>query len=233
MITIYCGEDNVSARKLFTNAIDSYRKEQVEIISISSSFILDMYKDLADNLSLFSSKKVFCVENLEKFSFKKSTKTKKDLVYESLVTISLDKSIILLDFEDSKQARQLKLKDLAKVYESKPATSIFKLVEECFPGNKQAFISSLRTVCETQDEIFVLIMLYRHIRQVVLAAHDLPIPKLPPWQRFKIQGQAKKWNKQSLIDFYAGLIKLEILAKSSSNPYGTIKSLEILVCHYL
>lgn len=233
MITIFCGEDTVAARAGYIQSIEKYKKDNVEIISITASSILDIQKGLADSLSLFSSQKVFCVENLEKYSFKKSTKAKKDAVYEAIVSLSTDKSVQLLDFEEGKQGRQLKLKDLAKVYESKPSTSIFKLLDDCFPGNKQTFIKSLRTVCESQEEMFIFVMLFRHVRQLVLALTTEAVAKLPPWQKYKILGQAKKWNKEDLINFYSGLIKIEISSKTSSNPYGIVKSLEILACHYL
>lgn len=233
MITIFCGEDSVAARAAYIKTINSYKEKELEILSLPNSSVLDIKKGLADNLSLFSSQKVFCIENLEKYSFKKSTKATKNEVYEALVSIAADKSIILLDFEDEKQARELKLKELATVYESKPATSIFKLMDECIPLNKEQFIKSLRVVCETQDEMFVFIMFTRHVRQLILAAHDELSAKLPPWQKGKILAQAKKWDKNVLTHFYSGLIKIEINAKTSADPYGIRKSLEILACHYL
>jgi len=223
----------VAARRAYISAINSYREKQVEIIALPASSVLDVKKGLADNLSLFASQKLFCIENLEKYSFKKSTKTTKNEVYEALVAISSDASIVLLDFEDEKEARELKLKDLATVLESKPATSIFKLMDECIPTNKEQFIKSLRVVCQTQDEMFVFIMLMRHVRQLVLAAHDSLSSKLPPWQKGKVLAQAKKWDKKLLTNFYSNLIKIEINAKTSSDPYGIRKSLEILACHYL
>ncbi|MFH0773146.1 MAG: hypothetical protein V1922_02445 [bacterium] len=233
VITIFCGEDTASARTAFTQAIKTYTSPQTDIISIQPSSILDIYKGIADNLNLFSTQKIFCIENLEKYSFKKSTKAKKDAVYEAILSLSSDKTITILDFEDGKPARQLKLKDLAKIHESKPSTSIFKLLDDCYPGNKQLFIESLKKVCETQEEMFIFVMLFRHVRQLVLAAHDGSSAKLPPWQKYKILGQTKKWETQSLINFYSGLIKIEISSKTSSNPYGICKSLEILACHYL
>lgn len=233
MITIYCGEDTVAARSAFIQAVEKLRSQETEIIFLPASSVLEIQKGLADNFSLFSSQKVFCVENLEKYSFKKSTKARKDVVYEALVSISTDKSILLLDFEDGKQARQLKLKDLSKVYESKPIISIFSLLESCYPGNKLEFITSLRAVCISQDEMFILVMLFRHIRQLVLIANEVVSIKLPPWQKFKLMGQTKKWDKQKLTDFYSGLIKIEISSKTSTNPYGISRSLEILACHYL
>lgn len=233
MITIFCGEDTVAARTAYTQAIEKLKTNDTEVIYLQPSSILEINKSLAESVNLFSSQKIFCMENLEKYSFKKSTKAKKDLVYEALLSISTNKSITLLDFEDGKQGRQLKLKDLAKVYESKPSTSIFALLDNCFPGNKQIFIKSLQEVCETQEEMFVFVMLFRHVRQLVLALYDGPSVKLPPWQKYKILGQAKKWEKQMLTNFYSGLIKIEISSKTSSNPYGIRKSLEILACHYL
>lgn len=233
MLYIYCGEDSSTARAEYLKTIEKYKSAQAEILQLAPSSILDIYKGLAQNLSLFSSQKVFCMEGLEKYGFKKSTKAKKDEVYEALISLSADKAVVILDFEDSKQTRQLKLKDFAKVYESKPSTSIFQLMDECIPGNKLKFISSLRTVCETQDEMFTFIMLTRHIRQLVLVSQGVSSAKLPPWQKYKILAQAKKWEKQALTDFFSGLIKIEINAKTSSDPYGIAKSLEILASHYL
>lgn len=232
MLTIFCGDDSATARSEYLKAIEKYKSSHAEILLVTPSSLLDIKKGVGDSLSLFSEQKIFCMEGLEKYGFKKSTKAKKDSVYEAILSLSTNKSIIILDFEDGKQGRQLKLKDLAKVYESKPATSIFQLVEECIPNNKIKFIASLRTVCETQDEMFVFIMLARHVRQLVLISQGVMLT-LPPWQKGKISSQANKWDGQKLLHFYEGIIKIEIGAKSSSNPYGIAKSLEILACHYL
>jgi len=217
----------------YVKAIEKYKSTLAEIVSISPSSIVEVKKGIADNMSLFSTQTIFCVENLEKFGFRKSTKAKADVVYEAIVSLAQNKNVILLDFEDGKQGRQLKLKDLTTIHESKPSTTIFKLLDECIPGDKNSFIQSLRLVCSTQEEQFVFIMLYRHIRLLVLLLTDGLSDKLPPWQKYKVLGQAKKWEKQSLIDFYSGLIRIEIGSKTSSNPYGIRKSIEILACHYL
>lgn len=233
MIYIFCGEDTLTSRAQYLKEIEKYKASSAEIVSVAASSIVEVYKGISQNLNLFSGQTVFCVENLEKFGFKKSTKAKADKTYEALLSLAQNKDVILLDFEDGKQARQLKLKDLAKVVESKPSMSIFKLVEECFPENRNSFIQSLRVVCQTQDEQFIFIMLYRHVRQLIMAQDREGLAKLPPWQKFKIIAQSKKWQIQRLMDFYNGLIKIEVTSKTSSNPYGIANSLEILACHYL
>ena len=233
MIYVFCGEDSINARLSFNRKIDTYRKLEAEIVSVSAASIVNLKEGIGDNMNLFAKQTVFCVEGLEKTGFKKSSKARQDKMYEALVVLAQDKNIIILDFEEGKQGRQLKLKDLATIYESKPSVTIFNLVESCIPGNKNGFIQSLKSVCITQDEQFVFIMLYRHIRLLILAQSNDPSFKLPPWQKYNIIAQAKKWNKQSLLGFYSGLIKIEITSKTSTNPFGVRKSLEILACHYL
>lgn len=232
MLYIYCGEDTTTSRALYIKEVEKYRLKGAEVVSIHASAIVEVERGIANNLSLFGTQIVFCLENLEKFGFKKSTKTKTDQTYDAIASLTENKNVIILDFEDGKQGRQLKLKDLALVKESKPSTTIFKLLDECIPGNKDLFIHSLRTVCQTQDEMFVFIMIYRHIRQLILTGNG-DTAKLPPWQKYKIIGQAKKWDTKKLMDFYSGLIKIEINSKTSSNPFGVRKSIEILAVHYL
>jgi len=233
VIHIYCGEDSVAARKAYSSALDAYRSSGYEVIQLTPFSLADLPKGLAESLSLFSEKKVFSIENLEKHGLKKSTKAKKNELYEALMGFAQDKRVEIIDYEEGKGARLLKLKDSATVHESKLDTSIFQFIELWIPGNKQKCIDKLHILMETQDELFIFIMLARHIRQVVLASKDALPPKLAPWQKYKVQAAAKKWTESALMGFYEGLIRIEIGIKSSSNPYGVAKSLEILACHYL
>lgn len=233
MIHIYCGEDTVASRKAFIDAIQSYKSQSYEVISLTAASLLDLPRGLSESVSLFSDKKVFSVENVEKLGLKKSTKNIKNELYEVLLRFSKDKQVEIIDYEDGKSARLLKLKDIAVVHESKPGLSVFQFIELCVPGNKKKFVDSLRLLAEDQEPLFIFIMLSRHIRQIVLAQKNCLSPKMAPWQKFKVQGAAKKWTEAALLGFYEGLIKIEIGIKSSSNPYGVVKSLEILACHYL
>lgn len=233
MIHVYCGEDTVASRKAYIAALQSYKSQSYEIISLTAATLLDLPKGLAENMGLFSEKKVFSIENIEKHGLKKSTKNIKNELYEVLLQFSKDKQVEIIDYEEGRSSRLLKLKDIALVHESKPGLSVFQFIDLCVPGNKKKFVDSLRLLVEDQEPLFVFIMLSRHIRQVVLAQKNSLSPKMAPWQKFKVQGAAKKWTEAALLGFYEGLIKIEIGIKSSSNPYGVAKSLEILACHYL
>jgi len=232
MLFIFCGEDSVSSRKKYLDEIEKKRKMGAEIIPITPSQIIDLNKGLGNNLNLFSSSQVFVVEGLEKAGFRKSTKAKKDSIFEAISAISADKTIDVFDWEEDRPERMLKLKDLAKVVECKPSQSVFKLLDLCVPPNKIAFISTLRQVLQTQADMLVFVLLFRHIRQLILIQSGEEI-RLAPWQKYKLIGLAKRWKEDTLLHFYEGLIKIEFGIKSSENPYGIAKSLEILACHYL
>ncbi len=232
MIHIFCGEDSVSSRKQFLNEIEKQKKTGAEIFSISAHQIPDLNKGLGNNLTLFSASQVYVVEGLEKAGFRKSTKARKDSLFDAIVSLSTDKTITVFDWEEDKPARLLKLKNVADITESKPPHSVFKLLDLCVPTQKSAFIMTLREVLKTQSDMLVFVLLFRHIRQLVLIQGGEDV-EVAPWQKYKLKKLSQLWRKDPLLHFYEGLIKIECSTKSGENAYGIAKSLEILACYYL
>lgn len=233
MLLIVCGEDNAASRAFFSSYIEEQKKKGAEIIFCNPSDLLELHKGTSQSLHLFSPLLIYVTEKLETAGFRKSTKVKKDALFEAITTLAQDKNLQIVDWEEGKPSRELKLKDLAQIKEFKPSKSIFSFLDQCIPKNKIAFISTLTQLSQSQDEQFIFIMLHRHLRTLILTqTNNLP-SKIPSWQRYKLKGQADKWTKESLLNFYEGLIKIEISTKSGTNPYGIKKSLEILACHYL
>lgn len=237
MLTIICGEDIVESRNYLSQIKGEYKKRGDEVTNLSPQEIPDILKWRGDNLNLFSSKFIFITEHLEaliirkrgKKSTKKATvKTLEDMVLE----IANRKDIELIDWEE-KAGREVKLKDFAKVKEFKPSKSIFKLLEACVPGNLAVFVQTLSIIAKSQDEIFIFIMLYRHIRTLLLAYEGVFANTIQSWQRHNLTSQAKHWTQNNLSDFYEGLYRIETTTKSGTNPFGVKKSLEILACFYL
>lgn len=237
MLTIICGEDIVASRNYLSQIKNEFSKKGEEVTNLSPQEVPDILKWKGDNLNLFSSKLIFITEHLEtsiirkrgkKSAKKSSVKTLEEIVLE----IASRKDIELIDWEE-KAGREVKLKDSAKVKEFKPSKSIFKLLEACIPGNMIAFIQTLSILAESQDETFIFIMLYRHIRTLLLAYDGVFANTVQSWQRHNLTSQAKLWTQNKLSDFYEGLYRIETSTKSGTNPYGVKKSLEILACYYL
>lgn len=237
MLTIICGEDIVSSRNYLAQIKNEFSKKGEEVTNLSPQEVPDILKWKGDNLNLFSSRLIFITEHLEssiirkrgKKSAKKSTvKTLEEIVLE----IGSRKDIELIDWEE-KAGREVKLKDAAKVKEFKPSKSIFKLLEACVPGNLSIFIQTLSIINESQDETFIFIMLYRHIRTLLLAYDEIYASTIQSWQKHNLSLQAKAWTREKLLGLYEGLYRIEYTTKSGTNPYGVKKSLEILACYYL
>lgn len=237
MLTIICGEDTVLSRKYFTDLKIEYSKKEYEVQEILASQIQNLLKWQGENLNLFASKTVFFTDHLDSLIIKKrgkkSTKPLPVLTLEAVCEIVSKKKDISLIVWEEKAQRDLKLKTIAQVKEFKPSSSIFKLLELCKPGSLKQFIQMLRVVLDSQDPMFVFIMLTRHIKTLILAREDIFSPIVQSWQRYKLADQAKLWKGEKLTQFYEGLYKIEVSTKSGTNPYGMKNSLEILACFHL
>jgi len=240
MLTIICGEDTVKSREYFTILKKTYLQKGYQIQTIQTSHIEEIQNWLGESQGLFFDKQAFFIEHLEsrivRSKGRKSTKPKKSLVKtleEEIVALAQNKNIELIDWEEGKQEREIKLKTVAKIKEFKLSTSIFKLQDAFIPGNVSNFIHTLNEIVKFQDEQFIFIMIVRLTRSLILAQDNHFSKTTQSWQQFKLKKQALLWSKSKLRGWYEGLFRIDMTTKSGSNPYGVLKSLEILACHYI
>ena len=105
-------------------------------------------------------------------------------------------------------------------------------MDACYPGNLKQFVSNLKIISELTEDIFIFIMLARHMRKILITKLGEKLPKLMSWQIAKLSNQAKYWKLENLINFYQGLHRIDVNAKTNS-PYSIKESLDILACYYL
>lgn len=229
MLFVICGEDNVSSRDYFLQLQKEYQEKGNDLKKVGAAELEIVLAESSAGPNLFGQQQIFLSENLNKVvSRKKGNKP-----FGLLELIGQNKQAILLDWEDGVSQRNLKIAALGKVKEFKPSSNIFKLLDACYPSNLQAFVALLQTVCVPQNEMFIFIMLRRHIRNLLLVSSKVPIPGLQGWQRAKLQQQARFWQPEALISFYDRLISLDISLKTGKNAYSLKGSIELLACYYL
>lgn len=229
MLFIVAGEDNVSSRDYYIQLQQEYKDKGNDLQKISSGELEVVLSSSSLGPNLFGQQLIFLSENLNKaVSRKKGNKA-----YELLEEISKNKDIILIDWEDGVGQRELKIGTLGKVKEFKPSANIFKLLDACYPSNLETFISLLNSVATPQNEMFIFIMLRRHIRNLLLVSSKADMPSLQSWQKRKLETQAKLWSYESLVSFYQRLISLDISLKTGKNAYTLRHSLELLGCYFL
>lgn len=229
MLTIICGEDSIASRNYFLDQQKIFTEKGFEIADIDVKQVLELDDSQASSESLFSQKRVYFTTSLNKKILKKlnfkSEKKIKDIINSKVIQ--------LFDWEEETSSRDLKSIKGIVIKELKPSQTIFKLLDSCYPGNLKQFIFILKTISESTDDIFIFIMLARHMRNILITKLGERLPKLMSWQIAKLSNQAKYWKQENLINFYQGLHRIDVNAKTSNSPYSIKKSLDILACYYL
>lgn len=229
MLFIICGEDNVSSRDYFLQLQQEYKEKGSDLTRVVPTELGAVLVGSSAGPNLFGQQQIFVTENLNKTISRK----KGDKALELLDRISKDKDLVLLDWEDGVGQRELKIATFGKVKEFRPSANIFKFLDSCYPSNLQSFISLLQSICTPQNEMFIYIMLRRHLRNLLLVSAKANIPSIQAWQAKKLQQQAKYWQPEALVSFYDRLISLDISLKTGKNAYSLRGSLELLGCYYL
>lgn len=229
MLTIICGEDSISSRNYFLDQQKLFAQKGYEIVNVDYRLVLELDESEASSASLFTQKRAYFTSNLNKKVLKKlNVKTEK-----RIKDIIASNKILLFDWEEETSSRDLKSIKGVVIKELKPSQTIFKLLDSCYPGNLKQFVSSLKTISESTEDIFIFIMLARHLRNILITKLGERLPKLMSWQIAKLSNQAKYWSLENLINFYQGLHRIDVNTKTSNSPYSISKSLDILACYYL
>ncbi|MFA6081753.1 MAG: hypothetical protein WC741_05125 [Patescibacteria group bacterium] len=229
MLTIICGEDSITSRNYFTDQQRSLKEKDFEIVNVDYHQVLELDETGDSESSLFALKRAYFTQSLNKKVFKKIS----DRNEKKIMALISSKEIQVFDWEEETSSRDLKSIKGTIIKEFKPDKNIFKLLDACYPGNLKIFIDTLNTLSESTEDIFIFIMLARHMRNILITKTGEKIPKLMSWQIGKLANQAKYWELKNLINFYQGLHRIDVNSKTNGTPFSVKKSLDILACYYL
>lgn len=229
MLTIICGEDSIASRNYFTDQQKIFKEKNFDVVDLDYHQVLDLDETGASESSLFSTQRVYFTNSLNKKVLKKiNGKTEK-----KIKDIIGSKEVQVYDWEEETSARDLKPIKGMIIKEFKPNQNIFKLLDSCYPGNLKTFLNNLNSLSGSTEDIFIFIMLARHMRNILIVKSGEKIPKLMSWQIAKLSNQAKFWELKNLINFYEGLHRIDVNSKTNGTPFSVKKSLDILTCYYL
>jgi len=228
MITVVCGEDTVASRDYYFELKKKYRKVDIETAEINPGQIQEVNKWLADSFSLFSSKKVFFTQNLNRKIGRRG-----DTIFRNIESLIKNKYVQLVNWEEGKSSKELKFPQGALIKEFKPNQTIFKLIDSCYPGNFKVFISQLNNLPEKTEDGFVFYMICRQIRNLIIVKSGKKPSKMLDWQYWKLKKLAQLWTVDKLITFYEGLQRIDTITKTGKNPFSIISSIDILTYHII
>jgi len=229
MLKIICGQNSLAAYQHFLEEKNRLKNFGYEIIEIDPNQLEEIVFWQKDNLSLFNQKKAFFIRNLKKKINKKNKKLE-----EIIKKIAEDKELILIDWEEDAEKRELKITDVKiEVKEFKLPISIFNYLDELYPKNLNSVIKNFNILTKKIPAELIFYMTTKRIRQLLQIKSNQKIKNLQSWQLKKLSFQAKLWPKEKLLIFYQSLFQLEKKIKTSATPFNLKNSLELLFSYLL
>ena len=222
MITLIHGEDIAASRNYYFEL----KQQAQEPLTVDGATIspTDLQQALSGN-DLFGTKKDIFIENL--VSKRKSPKEVETL---TAILITSDANSTLWE---SKELTKKQIENFGKatVRLFKIPSTIFALLDALKPGNGKQLIELFHQTLKDKDAEFVLVMLQRQVRILLALCHPelvsgsqqiSELSRLAPWQKGKLEKQAKLFTPEKLIDLHEQLFDLEKNMKTG----GLSQSLE-------
>ncbi|MGB2731556.1 MAG: hypothetical protein WBC38_01105 [Microgenomates group bacterium] len=229
MITIICGEDSVASRNYLNEVLKLHvEKHGSTVKTITAAECIDLSLQDTQPMSLFEIP-IYLLENASK----KITRKGSGDLYKSLLTISKSSEISVFIWEANMGKREIKTADLGVVKDFKLSSSVFTLLDQCYPSNLKKFLAEFYSLVTPTTELFMQIMLTRHIRSLLAIRLGEVPTRMQSWQVGKLKAQAFKWDTKNLLDFYEKLLSIEVRLKTGKAVYTVGESLSLLSCYYL
>ncbi len=216
------GDNIILSRKRLSEIIKEAKENDWEIVRVDWSVSKKQeLLTLAQSQNLLSSGILVVVENF--FSGNKKAN-------EILKSIKIDEYTAFV-FWENKTVTPTNVKGLNDfvIQEFKIPTVIFNFLNSLAPGNAKVMLSYLEESLKKDPADFLLIMIARHIRNLIWVKVEPESMAIPDWQKRNLQGQASKFTKEQLYNLHHQLLELDRGSKTSQLPENLSASLEVLV----
>lgn len=215
MITIIHGDDTVASRKFFLELrqkIDNPFSFEGERLSLSD--LIQIFEGAA----LFAQHKEIFIENF--FSKRKSVKEVDEIV--NLVQENL--KVAQVYFWEGKELSKTQLpffkNSIIKTF--KHPQALFLFLDAIKPNNGRSLITLFHKALENSEKEIIFYMLVRQFR-LLLALSDPStggqideVKRLAPWQKSKMQKQAKLFSQERLKELYKKLYEIDLAQKTGA-----------------
>lgn len=216
------GEDHIQSRKRLSEIVDAAKELNwdIEQVNWKASKLVDLLT-LSRSQNLLSLGQLIVVEN-----FFASNKKAGEIIKELVRTPEA-----VFVFWEGKSINGNTLRSVSKnfvIQEFKIPVAIFNFLNSVYPGNTKNSLRELKNLNNSPAE-FLLIMLARHIRQLIWVKEDPGSLKLQDWQIKNLARQADKFTIDSLLNIHARLLDLDRKNKKSQLPEDLSSSLDLVI----
>jgi DNA polymerase III delta subunit len=208
-ITLIHGDNTFASRQELNRLLDLVRNQNTELLVFTPQTLNPASLIQATQASsLFGQEKHIVIENLF------SLKSKSDLT--QILTLLAEKNtklppIIIWEAKVLTTNQINKLKPTTVKIHKTP-TLLFSFLDQLYPGNTAQVLSTLKKIQDLVPTPLLIFMLFRHLRSLI-TVKDANF-KGAPWQKQKLQAQAKKWPLPLLLQFHSSLLTIEYRSKT-------------------
>lgn len=205
MLTVIHGDDLRSSRLLLT----SLQKDRTNTVVLQEDKLT--LEGLMQNLgtgSLFGETKLIVIEELFA-KIKSANEQKKFLAF--INEYSSSNEIVLWEGKDLTKTQLASLQK-ATIRHFKLPQSLFHFLDAIKPNNGKEAVSFFHESLQNSEREMLFFMLVRQMRLLLAflsGAEVEEIKRMSPWQKTKLQKQAKYWQQEILLRFYQRLYDLE------------------------
>lgn len=228
MITIIHGDDIASSRNYL---LEEKNKLNNSSMLEGKSLTLNDLKQVFESDELFTSAKTIFIEN---FFTNKTTGKESDTIIEYLKQRQVTEDIFI--WEDkllTKASLGVFIKVQIKTF-SFPS-SIFLFLDGLRPGNGTNLISLFHQALNSSAAEQILFMLTRQFRLMLTLQNSSlqdsidEIKRLAPWQKGKLEKQAKLFDTDLLKQIYSKIFKIDLGQKTGTLSVSLVQAIDFLL----
>jgi len=224
-VIVYSGEDIISSRKAFLDELESLKDKDFEITRLSSKEVDKNSLLLAlESPSLFGKEKAIGIENF--FSGQKS-KEKEDIV--EYLGKQGQATVLFWETKDFSKKEQAGFPQNFVFKTYKLPQSIFGFLDNLSSRNPSQNLVNFNNASLSADVSFILLMMIRQFRLMIMAKDPSALSGLPSWQQGKIIKQSSSFSLNELADIYRKLLVIDIKQKTSGGSLSLKSSIELFL----
>ncbi len=215
MITILHGDDIASSYNHYMNLRE--KEPSKKIVEASNISLVDLMQVFSGN-GLFGDQETIFLEQL--ISKRKSPKEIEELL---IYLNKQDNGVIVLWESKELTPKQVGLIKNATVKLFKTPTIVFSFLDSIAPNNTKEIVKKYHELLVYEDANYALFMLMRQIRILLVLSDNsaestiTEVSRMAPWQKGKMQKQAKSFTSDHLVNLHNDLFQLEL-----GNKTGTL-----------
>lgn len=228
MITIIHGDDIVLSRKY----LQEQKQDSLNPYVFDGTVDLQSIIQASQGTNLFSTEKKIFIENFFSKNKTNTSETKSIINYINKNTASLE---LFLWEPNVLQKRLMSLFINPSIKTFKIPQSIFLFLDSLKPDSYKNTINLFHKALQSTPEEIILFMLQRQFRLLIAISDEKSkdsideVLRLAPWQKSKLEKQAKLFSSDNLLTIYKKLYQIDLAQKTGSLPYSLICSIDFLL----